>query len=191
MPTRHMRKKKNNLTLYLLKLNEASELINLITQVITDDDSLCYASLVEQAVTAVPNEFFTDFEALTVRIVDVEEARELNGEYRGVFKPTNVLSFPSDGSEFSIPGHLGDILICAPLVISEAMLDKRDPAHRLMHLTVHGVLHLVGFTHYNNTDGTEMEMLEAQILSTLGIENPYQICDSAPENTVSNSATRN
>ena len=162
----------------------------MITQVITDDDSLCYPSLVEQAVTAVPNEFFTGFETLTVRIVDVEEALKLNGEFRGIFKPTNVLSFPSDDNEFSIPAHLGDILICAPLVISEAMIEQRAPAHRLIHLTVHGVLHLVGFTHDNNVDGSEMEMLEIQILGSLGIENPYQVCDSALENNVSKSATK-
>ena len=100
------------------------------------------------------------------------------------------MSFPSDDSEFSIPDHLGDILICAPLLISEAMVEKRDPAHRLIHLTVHGVLHLVGFTHDNNFDGAEMEMMEIQILSSLGIENPYRVSDSALENNASNVATR-
>ena len=176
--------------MYLLKPSEVSELINLITQVITDDDSLYYASLVEQAVTAVPKKFFNGFETLTVRIVDVEEAQELNSEFRGIFKPTNVLSFPSGDSDFSIPGHLGDILICAPLVISEAVQEQGNPAHRLVHLTVHGVLHLVGFTHENNFDGAEMEMMEIQILSSLGIENPYRVSDSALENNASNVATR-
>ena len=102
----------------------------------------------------------------------------MNGKFRGLYKPTNVLSFPSDASEFSIPGHLGDILICAPLVISEAIAERGTPAHRLVHLTVHGVLHLVGFTHDNDFDGAEMEKQEIQILSTLGIENPYQVSDS-------------
>ena len=185
-----MRKKGYDLSLYFFKPDEASELINLITQVITNDDSLCYASLVEQAVTAVPNKFFTGYETLTVRIVDVEEAQELNGEFRGIFKPTNVLSFPTDDSEFSIPDHLGDILICAPLVISEAMVEQGNPADRLVHLTVHGVLHLVGFTHDNDFDGSEMELLEIQILSSLGIENPYHAEGSALANNVSNAATR-
>ena len=121
-----MRKKEYHLSLYLFKPNEALELINVITQVITDDDSLYYASLVEQAVTAFPNKFFNGFETLTVRIVDIEEARELNSQFRGLFKPTNVLSFPSGDIDFSIPGHLGDILICAPLVISEAIARAAD-----------------------------------------------------------------
>ena len=176
--------------MYLFKPNEALELINLTTQVITDDDSLYYASLVEQAVSAVPKQFFIGFETLTVRIVDIEEARELNSQFRGIGKPTNVLSFPSGDIDFSIPGHLGDILICAPLVISEALLEQRNPAYRLIHLTVHGVLHLVGFTHDNDSDGAEMEMLEIQILSSLGIEDPYQVSDSALENNASNAAIR-
>ena len=161
-----------------------------MTQVITDDDSLYYASLVEQAVSAVPKKFFIGFETLTVRIVDIEEARELNSQFRGIGKPTNVLSFPSGDSDFSIPGHLGDILICAPLVISEAQLEEGNPAHRLIHLTVHGILHLVGFTHDNDFDGAEMEMLEIQILSSLGIEDPYRVSDSALENNAPNATTR-
>ena len=176
--------------MYLLKPNEALELINLVTQVITDDDSLYYAALVEQAVTAVPKKFFIGFETLTVRIVDIEEARELNSQFRGIGKPTNVLSFPSGHSDFSIPGHLGDILICAPLVISEALLEQGNPAHRLIHLTVHGVLHLVGFTHDNDFDGGEMEMLEIQILRSLGIKDPYQVGGSPLENNASNAAIR-
>jgi len=190
MPMRHMRKKEYDLSLYLFKPREALELINLITQVITEDDSLGYARLVEQAVTAVPSEFFTGFETITVRIVDVEEARELNSEFRGIFKPTNVLSFPSGDSDFSIPGHLGDILICAPLVISEAMAEQGNPAHRLIHLTVHGILHLVGYTHDNNSDGGKMEMLEIQILRSLGIQNPYQVIDSALGKNASDAAKR-
>ena len=176
--------------MYLFKPNEALELINLTTQVITDDDSLYYARLVEQAVSAVPKQFFIGFETLTVRIVDIEEARELNSQFRGIVKPTNVLSFPYGDIDFSIPGHLGDILICAPLVISEALLEQRNPAYRLIHLTVHGVLHLVGFTHDNDSDGAEMEMLEIQILSSLGIEDRYQDSDSALENNASNAAIR-
>ncbi len=114
----------------------------------------------------------------------------MNGKFRGLYKPTNVLSFPSDASEFSIPGHLGDILICAPLVISEAIAERGTPAHRLVHLTVHGVLHLVGFTHDNDFDGAEMEKQEIQILSSLGIENPYQVSDSALADNVCNAAKR-
>ena len=114
----------------------------------------------------------------------------MNSQFRGIGKPTNVLSFPPGDSDFSIPGHLGDILICAPLVISEALLEQENPAYRLIHLTVHGVLHLVGFTHDNDSDGAEMEMLEIQILSSLGIEDPYQVSDSALENNASNAAIR-
>ena len=148
----------------------SEKLINLTTQVVTQDKSLLYPPLIKQAVKAVPDRFFVDFKTLTIRIVDLEESAELNREYRGTHKPTNVLAFPTDRGKFSIPQHLGDILICAPLVISEAMKNEINPAHRLIHLAVHGVLHLLGFTHEEDSDGDEMEALEIEILSQVGIQ---------------------
>lgn len=115
---------------------------------------------------------------ITVRLVDADESRTLNHEYRDKDKPTNVLSFPSELPDFLqdqldiLP--LGDLVICVPVVIAEAVEQGKDLQAHWAHLTMHGTLHLLGFDHIDDADAEEMEALEVAALSRLGIENPYE-----------------
>ncbi|MEZ5544226.1 MAG: rRNA maturation RNase YbeY [Lysobacteraceae bacterium] len=110
---------------------------------------------------------------LALRIVDEREGRALNRHYRGKDYATNVLSFPAElpsGVELPI---LGDIVLCAPVVAREAAEQGKPLNAHYAHLTVHGVLHLLGFDHEDPLDADAMEALERQILASLGIGDPY------------------
>lgn len=111
---------------------------------------------------------------LTIRIVDEEEITDLNEQYRGKNKPTNVLSFPAEIDEqFGLP-ILGDIVICAPVVEHEALSQNKDLLAHWAHMVIHGTLHLLGFDHQNNNEAVEMEELETDILDKLGFPPPYK-----------------
>jgi probable rRNA maturation factor len=114
-----------------------------------------------------------EFEVL-IRLVDEAESAQLNQEYRGKTGPTNILSF-----EFEIPDGiplnlLGDLVICAPLVVKEAQEQHKPVEHHWAHLVIHGVLHLRGYDHVDETEAVEMEAKEIEILKQLNISNPYQ-----------------
>lgn len=111
---------------------------------------------------------------LGLRIVDEREGRALNRHYRGKDYATNVLSFPADlppGVELPI---LGDIVLCAPVVAREAREQGKALNAHYAHLTVHGVLHLLGFDHEDEREAEAMELLEREILASLGIDDPYR-----------------
>ena len=115
---------------------------------------------------------------LSIRMVDLAESQQLNADYRGKDKPTNVLSFPSDVPEHmaEMIGYrpLGDLVICWPVVQAEAAEQQKAVLDHLCHLTVHGVLHLLGYDHEtSDTDAEEMEALEVEILEKLAVGNPY------------------
>ncbi|MBT1065360.1 rRNA maturation RNase YbeY [Bowmanella sp. Y26] len=110
---------------------------------------------------------------ITVRIVDEDESRELNHQYRGKDYATNVLSFPFEappGIELSL---LGDLVICAQVVAREAAEQHKPLLHHWAHMCVHGTLHLLGFDHIDDIDAEEMENLEIRILAKLAIDDPY------------------
>ena len=110
---------------------------------------------------------------LTIRIVDREEMRALNTRYRGKDSATNVLSFPAElPAEVDLP-LLGDVVLCAPLVVDEAHDQGKPVDAHWAHLTVHGVLHLLGHDHQEASDAEAMEGEELRILETLGIGDPY------------------
>ena len=127
-------------------------------------------------INAVPTTKAQKFK-LTIRIVDEPEAQRFNREYRGRDYATNVLSFPAELPE-GLPeevrqSQLGDILICAPVVVSEALEQQRPENDHWAHLTVHGVLHLLGYDHEQSAAAAVMESLETKILRNLGISDPY------------------
>jgi probable rRNA maturation factor len=111
---------------------------------------------------------------LVIRLVDEAESRQLNRDYRGQDKPTNVLSFPFEApAEVTMP-LLGDLVICVPVVTREALDQGKDyPAH-WAHMVVHGVLHLLGYDHLNDSDAQKMERLERKILRDLAFPDPYR-----------------
>jgi probable rRNA maturation factor len=108
-----------------------------------------------------------------IRIVGVKEITKLNKEYRKKNQPTNILSF-----NFSPPTNiktnlLGDLVICAPMVKLEAKLQHKTIKAHFAHLTIHGILHLLGYDHYTPKDAEKMEKLEIKILKQLGFANPF------------------
>jgi probable rRNA maturation factor len=111
---------------------------------------------------------------LTIRIVDEGEGTALNEQWRHKSGPTNVLSFPSDGLEMIAPDVLGDIVICAPVVAREAVLQGKSLLAHWAHLVIHGVLHLLGYDHIEEAQALQMEALETAILQNLGYPDPYQ-----------------
>ncbi len=110
----------------------------------------------------------------TVRIVDEAESRQLNRDYRGRDKPTNVLSFPAELPE-DLLGYpcLGDLVICAPVVAAEAREQGKPVQAHWAHMVVHGMLHLQGHDHQTAEEAEAMESLEIEILHALGHTNPY------------------
>ena len=111
---------------------------------------------------------------LTIRVVSAEESQALNATYRGKQAPTNVLSFAADlPQEVALP-LLGDLVICAPLVHSEAQAQGKTTEAHWAHLVVHGCLHLLGFDHESDSEAATMESLETVILDNLGYPDPYE-----------------
>jgi len=115
---------------------------------------------------------------LTIRIVDAEESAEFNQQYRGKIGPTNVLSFPFDAPPEVELDLLGDLLMCAPVIVAEAAEQGKDLHHHWAHITIHGVLHLLGYDHIDDAEAELMEALEVSILNRLNIANPYE--ESSP-----------
>lgn len=111
---------------------------------------------------------------VTVRLVDNDEITELNEEYRGKNCPTNVLSFPCDWEVPEEPRLLGDIVIAVEVVNAEAKEQNKKVEAHWAHITIHGLLHLLGYDHIEETEAEEMESLEKDILARLGFPDPYQ-----------------
>ncbi len=110
---------------------------------------------------------------LTIRIVDAEEGRMLNHTYRGKDYATNVLTFPLTEE----PHLMGDIVICAPVVLDEARQQGKTAEAHFAHMTVHGVLHLHGYDHEIDEQANLMEAIEVTVLAKLGYANPYRITE--------------
>lgn len=111
---------------------------------------------------------------LVVRLVNAAESESLNATYRGKQGPTNVLAFafepPPGVNGVSL---LGDVVICAPVVLAEAVTQHKPTEAHWAHMVVHGVLHLLGHDHGNDSDAGRMEALETRILQGLGYADPY------------------
>lgn len=110
-----------------------------------------------------------------IALSDDAAVRVLNATYRGLDKPTNVLSFPSpEPPSPDSPAFLGDVVIALETVRREAGEKDVPFEHHLQHLTVHGLLHLLGYDHETDDDAQVMERLETEILAVLGIADPYE-----------------
>ena len=111
---------------------------------------------------------------LVIRVVDEAEITALNRQYRHKDGPTNVLAFPCETMPGVDTDLLGDVVICAPLVAEEAIARQKPLEAHWAHLVIHGVLHLLGYDHQDESGAGEMEARETQLLATLGFADPYR-----------------
>ena len=136
------------------------------------ESGLPTAEQIEQWATAAVQPQSDEVE-MTVRIVDEAESHELNLNYRGKDRPTNVLSFPFEcPDEVELP-LLGDLVICRQVVEREAQEQDKPVMAHWAHMVVHGSLHLLGYDHIEDDEAEEMESLETQIMTGLGLADPY------------------
>ncbi len=135
----------------------------------------------ERVLSRLDVEFTERAVEISALLTDNAEQQMLNARYRQKDKPTNVLSFPVH-EPHSIarigptapPLMLGDMSFAFETVVEEARLKRIEPVAHFTHLIVHGVLHLLGFDHHNDSAAGEMEALEMEICKSLGLANPYE-----------------
>jgi probable rRNA maturation factor len=129
---------------------------------------------------------------VSITLTDDSDVKKLNRDFRGIDKPTNVLSFPQiDLATFkkssldvfpknmSVP--LGDVVLGFQTILRETRDQKKTMENHTVHLIVHGVLHLLGYDHMRLKDAKVMEKLECDILKSLGYPDPYKEMDMHPE----------
>ena len=112
---------------------------------------------------------------VTLRLVDADEARQLNRRWRDGDRPTNVLSFPAGADPELAGGFLGDLVLCVPVIAAEAAEQGKSLDAHWAHMIVHGILHLRGFDHTCEDDAAVMESREIELLAGLGHPDPYRI----------------
>lgn len=143
------------------------------------------ASLIEQAVKAACRRAREDADLdvpdgaeIAVMLTDDAGIRALNRDWRGKDKATNVLSFPTpEAARMGGDPHFGDIAIAFETLQREASGEDKPLAHHLVHLAVHGTLHLLGHDHEDGEDAEAMESLERSVLAGLGVPDPYAETD--------------
>ncbi|MDR3486400.1 MAG: rRNA maturation RNase YbeY [Bradyrhizobium sp.] len=144
-----------------------------------DAEAVIHRAIAAAAETVHAGSGDADFEAeLAVMLTDDAGIRTLNRNWRGIDKPTNVLSFPAlqptgGGGPDDAPRMLGDIAIAYETTRREADDEQKPFDHHLSHLAIHGFLHLMGYDHETDDDAEAMEGLEQEILAQLGIPDPY------------------
>ncbi|MCK4493383.1 MAG: rRNA maturation RNase YbeY [Methylococcales bacterium] len=115
----------------------------------------------------------SDHEIL-IRLVDEQESARLNERYRHKQGSTNILSFPFDAPDMIESTLLGDLIICVPVIEAEAIVQHKPLLHHWAHIVIHGLLHLCGYDHIEQSAAEEMEAKEIRFLKTLLIDNPYE-----------------
>ncbi len=113
---------------------------------------------------------------LSIRLVDAAEGRALNRRYRGIDHATNVLSFPVEMAPGPVTPLLGDLVLCVPVLARESRQQGKTLHQHAAHLTIHGVLHLLGYDHQRPRAAATMEQLEIDALAGLALPNPYETC---------------
>jgi probable rRNA maturation factor len=134
------------------------------------DDEAKFSDILQE----VLEDFNKGKSELLIRFVDKMEIQQLNKNYRHQNKTTNVLSFPSDLPIEIDEAILGDVVICIDIVIEQAKTQNKSFNNHLLHMAIHGTLHLLGFNHIEDKEAVEMENLEIKILQKMQINNPYQ-----------------
>ncbi len=147
--------------------------INLDVQYELDAPGLPEEDLVRRWVAAVLNGYDKPEVDVVVRIVDEAEITVLNREFRGKDAPTNVLSFPAEAMPGVDHDMLGDVVVCAPVVVEEAVVQHKDLEAHWAHMVIHGVLHLSGYDHIDDSDAEKMESKETAIMQGLGYADPW------------------
>ena len=150
------------------------------TDALDDPVALC-CTAARMAIAAVPPPTIVE---LSILLADDDRLRQLNHTYRGLDRPTNVLSFGGQAMPMTlargVPHLLGDVAIAAQTTDREAREAGKSLAAHLSHLVIHGTLHLLGHDHDNHIDATTMEDLERRILARLGIADPYATPPDVP-----------
>lgn len=143
-------------------------------QMVSSQSSIPESSILED-ITLKALEFSeTPVSELTIRIVDEQESAYLNETYRHKLGPTNVLSFGvTEDMLYDSPPYLGDLILCAPIMLKESKEQNIELLNHYAHLIVHGILHLRGYDHENSDDAEIMEAKEIEILAKMGFPNPY------------------
>lgn len=143
-----------------------------------EDEALC-GKVARATLTGVDDVPDAPMVELSLVLADDDTVQALNRDYRGKDKPTNVLSFAFSDHDDGIapppdaPLMLGDVIIARETVAREAEAQKKSFAAHLSHLVAHGVLHLLGYDHVEESDAQRMERTEVFILARLGLSDPY------------------
>lgn len=122
---------------------------------------------------------FSEDAEISIALSDNQHIQLLNKQFRGIDRPTNVLSFPVDENVDArqdknlVGGLLGDIILASEIVAEEAARDGKPFADHVVHLTIHGLLHLLGYVHETDDDAKLMETLEIAVLAEMEIADPY------------------
>lgn len=129
---------------------------------------------------------------LSILLTDDDEMRKLNAGWRAKDRPTNVLSFPAENAvdPAKPPAYLGDVALGLATCQREAREQKKTLADHVAHLTVHGVLHLIGYDHMDDEQAEAMEPLETEILAGLGIADPYRAVAPAKKKAANKKAAK-
>ena len=112
---------------------------------------------------------------INLSFISSEEMQELNKQFRGIDKDTNVLSFENQDISREHTKVLGDIAICYPYVVNEAIVSEKDLDSHISHMFIHGILHILGYDHENESEANNMEAKEIEFLSKFNIINPYTL----------------
>jgi probable rRNA maturation factor len=116
--------------------------------------------------------------SISIALVSSDKIKQINAQFRNINKPTNILSFPNTGFIGSKKDELGEIIMCPQVIFKE--ITQKSIVHEAhwAHLTIHGILHLLGYDHESNTDAEIMEQIEIDCMTDMGYSNPYIIRDS-------------
>jgi probable rRNA maturation factor len=138
---------------------------------------VCLITQTTLSAAILPKEAIERDLEVSIVLANDDLVRVLNREYREKDKPTNVLTFAALDGDEPVPEegvlNLGDVILSFQTIERECQEQGKFPLDHIKHLTVHGVLHLLGYDHQTDDEATDMETLEIRILERMGVQNPY------------------